>query len=84
MQPKDCTLCCSTVVYEEGYTLSDVICVQVVEGVGGRSCSGLVHQVDKGSVVGGETDSTRPDFGILDGTLSLGLNFNPARANIRS
>ena len=45
-------------------TLSDVNCVEVAESIGGRSSSGLVHEIDEGALVGGEADAARPDLGV--------------------
>ena len=66
----------------EGFTLSYIIGVEIVEGVSRRSGSGLVHKVDQSSMVGREADATRPDLGILDRPLPLGLNLDPTGSNI--
>ena len=64
--------CWHDVIYEwpinliEGFTLSNIIGVEVVEGISRRSGSGLVHKVDQSSMVGREADAARPDLGILD------------------
>jgi hypothetical protein len=54
--------------------LGDVLAVEVVEGVGGRASSGLIHQVDEGALVGGEADPAGPDLRVLDrpGKIRLG------------
>ncbi len=46
--------------------MSDVLAVEVVEGVGGWASSGLIHQVDEGALVGGEADPAGPDLRVLD------------------